>query len=403
MQYYAATPEGHALATHTGLDDLAVKLHENEDDNYSPVLSYLTQDYFSLDDDRDDLEAEVQAIRSGLTTYDELRMFNRAMTIDPDMQSWRHLGDLEGDTLFPARSLIRFANASSEDRFILSGVAGLSLGAFGHTHPLLARGRHEEYGFQSFNEACAFVGAYVTGRLIELDMRELRQEEPSFRYSENDTMHTVCLTGSVHGDFRITETTTLQTDIVSPIQTMTEFCPIQEATIAGYHSIEPEIIATLIEAEYIRNGKAAATQLVQEFEAVLAEATDDSGDLKYNRGPFADYGNRECLYSLTSLELLLTDKSYHPLQRQVALHSSPYLPQSSKLFEIVPTQAGVQFQNREKNQELATASIKISREQYTDLFRGLVGQTSKGLGRTAPMQLAELVVRAKSMLQGKLT
>jgi len=90
-------------------------------------------------------------------------MFDRALSVDPETDSWRHMGGYEEGTLFPIRSITSFAKASEEDRLILSGAAGLSLVNFRQRCPLLSRSRYQEFGFQSFKEACAFVGGYVVG------------------------------------------------------------------------------------------------------------------------------------------------------------------------------------------------------------------------------------------------
>lgn len=401
MREYVATGEGESLAAQTGLDALANRLYERDYDRPLYVLTYLTRDGFGWRNDEEGTQAEVRATRAKLKSSDEVYMFDRALSVDPKTDSWRHIGDYEEGTLFPIRSITSFSKASEEDRLILSGAAGLSLVNFRQRCPLLSRSRYQEFGFRSFNEACAFVGGYVVGRFIDLESSRLSGKEPSFKYAKNGIFHSVSVGGSFHGDFRMSETWLTQSDIVSPINTMTEFSPRQSLDVAGYHSVEPEIVATLIEAEFIKAGKTAAMQVVDEFVAVLTEATNSSGNIDFRSGAFADYGDGDVRYSLTSLRLLLTHEDYDPLSRKDALHSSPYLPQSSTMFEIVPTESGVKFQNRDEKQEFDVRGISIDREHYVDLFRALIGQTSGGLGRTAPTQLLELVYRAKSLLDGK--
>lgn len=398
MREYVATKEGESLAAQTGLDALANRLHGSDYNHPLFILSHLTQNGFGWRNDPEDTEAEVRSIRAKLKSTNEVMMFDRALSIDPETDSWRHLGGYEEDTLFPIRSIASFANASKEDQMILSGAAGLSLVNFRQRCPLLSRSRYQEFGFKSFNEACAFVGGYVVGRFIDLEASRLKDKAPAFKYVKDGLLYSISVGGSFHGDFRMIETRLPQTDIVSPINTMTEFSPRQNLGVAGYHSIEPEIVATLIEAEYLRSGKTAAIDLVNEFLTVLTETADSSGDISFRRGAFADYGDGDVRYSLLSLKLLLTHDDYNPLEHNNTLHSSSYLPQSSTMFEILLTETGVKFQNRDEKQDFDVRGISLDREHYLDMFKALIGQTSGGLGRTAPTQLIEVVYRAKSML-----
>lgn len=400
MREYVPTVKGKSLAAQTGLEGLANRLYEKNYDRPLYILDYLTRDNFGWRDDAEDMQTEVRTTRAKLKSSDEVYMFDRALSVDPETDSWRRIGDYEDDTLFPVRALTTFAKASEEDSLILSGAAGLSLVNFRQRCPLLSRNRYQEFGFRSFNEACAFVGGYVVGRLVNLESSRLLRKGPSFEYEKNGVLHAVSVGGSFHGDFRMSETRVVQSDIVSPIHTMTEFSPQKSLNVAGYHSVESEIVATLIEAEFIRAGKTAAMQLVDEFVAALTESTNSSGRIDFRRGAFADYGDGDVRYSLTSLKLLLADEGYNPLRRKDALHSSPYLPQSSTMLEIVPTATGVKFQNRDERQELDISGINIDREYYVNLLRVLIGQTSGGLGRTSPTQLLELVYLAKSLLDG---
>jgi len=99
------------------------------------------------------------------------------------------------------------------------------------------------------------------GRFIDLESSRLRAKEPSFKYAKNGILHSVSVGGSFHGDFLMSETRLPQSDIVSPINTMTEFIPKQSLDVAGYHSVEPEIVATLIEAEFINSVRTSSHEL----------------------------------------------------------------------------------------------------------------------------------------------
>ncbi len=339
--------------------------------------------------------------KSLLKTAEEVAQFYRGMSIDIKTDRWRRLGGIEQNTLFPIREVIPYAPATEDDRLILSGAAGLSLVNFRHRCSLLARSRFEDYGFQTFNEACAFVGAYVVGKLVNADRRWPKEKEPSFSYVQNGVIHTLSVGGSFHGDFRMSETQIPEADILSPINTITEFRPQRTLDVAGYHSIEPDIVASLIEAEFLRAGEKAASNLVHEFIKTLDNETDEAGNIQFRSGAFADYGDGDVWFSLRTLEQMIMDKDYSPLRRDGWLHSSRYLPQSSTMFEIVPTDEGVKFQNRDEKYAGDVRGIRVNREFYTDLFRSLVRQTSGGLGRTSPSQIIQLVYGAKDLLEHK--
>ncbi len=266
---------------------------------------------------------------------------------------------------------------------------------------MLARSRFEDYGFNTFNEACAFVGAYIVGKLVKSDTHRFREKEPSFSYVQNGVRHTLSVDGSFHGDFRMLETQIPEADILSPINTMTEFGPQRALDVAGYHSVEPEIVASLIEAEFLRVGEEAALDLVHEFIKALGNEADEAGNIRFRSGAFADYGDGDVSFSLTTLGLMLKDQDYSSVRRKDWLHSTPCAPQSSTMFEIVPTDDGVKFQNRDEKYSGDVHGIKVSREFYIDLFHSLVGQTARGLGRTSPSQIIQLVYGAKDLLEHK--
>ncbi|GAC1391337.1 MAG: hypothetical protein NVSMB46_03480 [Candidatus Saccharimonadales bacterium] len=250
------------------------------------------------------------------------------------------------------------------------------------------------------------MGAYVVSKLIKAEMTLLKNQEPAFSYTDEGVSHTVSVGGTIHGDFIMTETTVMQSDIRSPIHTSTEFGPKSSLTVGGYHSVEPEIVASIIEAVYLESGEEAAKQLVDEFIEISADKKSTSDPRETNETPFyvpafADYGDGDVRYSLTSLRILVTDKDYAALKRNKYLHSSLYLPQSSLLFEILPVKDGIKFQNRQKDFSDYSDGIFVSRDRYTSLFHVLLRQTSRGLGRTSPAQIIQLVHEAKKILSHK--
>ena len=400
MREYIPTEAGEQLARDTGLDKLADRLSNQDYERPLHIIKSLVQESVGWwDVSQEEISENISQTRSTLKTPEELEMFDQGLSIDLIKDTWRRLGDLEEATLFPIREIASYAPATETDQLILSGAAGLSLTNFRQHYPLLARSRYEEYGFRTFNESCAFVGAYVVGKLLDKENRRLRRETPSFEYSDNGVTHSVSVGGTFHGDFQMKEFQTAQCDIISPAHTRTEFGPQKVTCVAGYHSIEPEIVATLIEAEFIQAGKEAALELVDEFMRVLRDSADTSGNITSQRGNFGDYGDGDVKYSLISLRLLVSEKSYNPLRIRNIHHSSRYAPQSSTMFEIVPVQNGVKFQNRDEKSNTEVEGIQINRERYPELFRTLVQQTSGGLGRTSPDQIIQLVCSAKDILE----
>ena len=200
--------------------------------------------------------------RNLLKTDDERRIFDRGLSVEPQIDTWRLLGGTEQGTLFPVRKSNPIPRAE-EDRLVLSGAAGLSLANFRSRFPLLARRNTERYGFRTFNEACSFVGAYVVSSLVKAEQHRLDMEHPFFTYINGGVQHRVTVGASFHGDFYVSDKQTiLSSDIVSPINTYTEFAPVRTAGAAGYHSVEPEIVASILEAEFLIGGKACATSLL---------------------------------------------------------------------------------------------------------------------------------------------
>jgi len=402
MREYLPTNRGEQLANETGLQTLTARLLDKDYKHPLFIVTSLTQEQYWGFDNRaeNNLNNEVREARSLLKTNDELLLFNKGMSIDPDTDSWRKIGDAEEGTLFPARKIMPYARAAEEDQLVVSGAAGLSLANFRRQCPLLARSHFENYGFKTYNEACAFVGAYVVGKMVRAEECSLKEKDPSFSYIKDGIMHIISVGGSFHGDFSMTETTTAQSDIMSPINTKTEFGPQSGLSVAGYHSIEPEIVATLIEAEFLKAGPMATLDLVNDFLQTLSDVADASGNIEFQRGNFADYGDGDVQFSLTLLRILLKEDGYDPFKKHASLHSSAFLPQSSTMFEILPTQDGVKFQNKDKNNAERVSGIYIGREHFRDLFGALLGQTALGLGRTSPSQIIQLVYGAKSLLEG---
>lgn len=400
MQAYETTVCGKNIAEESGLEALATRIYETDFDN--PMLTQLTddQDFFGQENGLQEFEdLAIKKAYDGLKTDDEKIMFNRALGIDPKIDSWKRVvGQAEG-TLFPIDKIQTFKDAGSEDRLVVSGLVGLQLVKFRSRCCLLAKSRFKEYGFGTFAESCAFVGAYVVGKLIDKDRERLFSKEPSFSYSKDGISHTILVGGTFHGDFTITDMSFMEREVISPANALVEYSPIQDVLVSGYHSTEPDVVEAMLEHTYIHKGEQATTKLVDEFMDIIEPLLEPGGKVNFQAGNFADYGDGDMQSSLIRLKLLTEQGDYKDiLANQICLRSAPYLPQSDIMFEIISTPDGIRLQNNSERHSDEPIGIDIDTAHFGNLFASLLSQTQAGLGRTSPHQLIELTMKAKELL-----
>jgi hypothetical protein len=401
MRIYEATNRGLDIARDSGLEDLAKHIYETDYGN--PILTQLTEDHpFNFDGNEPQRleDIAIQKSYAGFKTEEERMAFGRALCIDPELDYWQQLGGTLEGTLFPLSEMRPFAKASPEDRLVVSGLVGLQLTKFAARCHLLAETRYKEYGFGTFSESCAFAGAYIVGSLIDKDQFRLFERVPSFSYDEDGVKHSISVGGTFHGDFIITEDTAMKENAVTPSHRLAEYGPRQSLTVSGYHSVEPLVVEAMLEQVYMTEGRQATKELIDEFIELIAPLVDSDGKVGFTLGNFADYGDGDVGSGLIGLRLLTEeDGDYRTiLSDKETLFSMPYLPQSDTEFEIVSVSDGIRLQNGNQCMSYQSAGITINRDHYGDLLSGLLGQAQKGLGRTSPHQLIELVILAKDLL-----
>ncbi|HUY53358.1 MAG TPA: hypothetical protein VMV24_02160, partial [Candidatus Dormibacteraeota bacterium] len=263
---------------------------------------------------------------------------------------------------------------------------------------LLARSRYEEYGFRSFNESCAFVGAYVMAALSDNYNERISGDIPSFTYEDNGVYHKISIGGTIHGDFKISEIKTLTSGIISPIGTETEFSPIGDMNLSAYHSVEPSIVESMLAHEFLKGDKQRLTRLIDEFMDICRPLVDHDGNVKYTVGNFGDYGQSSSISDYPiSIKILLEDRK---LRNEDILFGSFVDPAGSSdiLFEIISLDNGIRLQNRYSNYSDTESYIDINRQHFGEIFNALLSQTQAGLGRTSPHQLIKLIIEVKKML-----
>jgi len=406
MHIYQATERGEAIAQESGLDVLADKIAK-ADEIQEPLLFDITRQEWDFNpnilNDQDFVENEaVFAAYDYVRGHEETKTFVRGLEIDHEVDSWRYLSDNDQPTLFPSQKTVNFTHAITQDRLVVSGVVGVLLERYKTRYPLLARSRSAEYGFSNHMEASAFVGAYVVGRIMDEEHTRLFDEGPSFELEGEQTGERVTIGGTLHGDFRMSLTRTLEKDVISPASSFVEFAPKETKWIAGYHSVEPDIVAFMITDEFLRHGAPAATRLIAELKDTLPELANENGDIGFRAGPFADYGDGDTRYHLMQLRVLLENPGIVTRRiREGELYSAPYLPQSTTLFEIKPTEDGLRFQGRNKDAAEPASGIDIPRLHYSDLFKALVMQAQEGLGRTSPQQHLAVIEYASELLMNQ--
>jgi hypothetical protein len=405
MQSYEVTSVGKQIAHDSGLERLPE--HILKVDLHNPLLVELTEDYPYLFESYEEIETDaVQMGRKRLKSDHERLIFERGLQINSDQDSWRQIGGLAEDTLFPSPTIDRFMPARDEDRFVLSGIVGLSLVDFRQRCHLLARTRFEEYGFKSFNESCAFVGAYVVSALGAIDRARIYERTPFFTYVERGVSRKILIGGTINGDFRMSESTLLTSGIISPINTETEFSPVNITGVSAYHSVEPSIVEAMLLQEVLKGDRQRLTGLVDEFidgyndlYQSLSEQAREAANNPFNTG-FADYGMRDDVDdTVFKIKMLLEDK----LRRNSdTFYESIIYPGSRDItFEIVSLDNGIRLQNigyYDNNNNDITPFIDIDRQYFGDLFKTLLLQAQAALGRTSPQQLIKLIFAVKGLL-----
>jgi len=402
---YEVTALGKQIAHESGLEGLPQHLLEIEYNN--PLLVQLTDKYaFQIEDPEEIETTAIQKARTKLKTEQEISMFERGLYIDRHKDWWRRTGELAKDTLFPNHIIDQFTPATEDDNFVLSGIVGLQLVDFRQRCHLLARSRYQEYSFKSFNESCAFVGAYVIAGLSEDSREKLYGNTPSFTYVSDGVSHKIMVGGTIHGDFRMSETRTLSKGIISPINTETEFSPRRVMNVSAYHSVEPDVVESMLLQELQVCDKQGLTGLVNEFIDVfkdlhptLANLAREAAGNPFDTG-FADYGTRDDIDdTIIKINLLLEGK----LRRdRDALFATIVFPIKSDIrFEIISLENGIRLQNTgyyDEDHNEITPFIDINRQHFGDLFKTLLLQTQAALGRTSPQQLIKLIFAVKKLL-----
>lgn len=406
MHTYELTDKGRSIAEASGIDDLAIKLAD-ADGIEDPLLFDITrQDWdfkpFSLDE-TDTIAADAITVAyNHARGYKEKITLARGLEIGDDSDYWRRLIVDDQPTLFPRLKAVDFAPAISKDRLIVSGVVGALLERYKSRYPLLARSRSEEFGFSNHMEACAFVGARVMSKIMEMEQTRFHSKEPSFMLDDEKTNLEITVGGTFHGDFRIGATETLRSGSLSPANTHVDFAPLSTGWLGGYHSVEPDITAAMLTDEFVKFGKNATAKLLTDFEGTLPGLSDETGCLNFRRGAFADYGDGEAIYPLMPLSVLIDNPGTTTARMRAGkLYSSSHQPQSRHLFEIKPLEDGLRFQGRDEGAEEPESGIDIPRENYPDLFSALLRQAQEGLGRTSPQQHLDVIVYASRLLKGE--
>lgn len=399
MREYIHTKEGQALGVSTGLESIVTTLHQDSVTDYPVAVELATSSSYSSLSDEAAMDDEMSIMRNRLVTHDDLKVFDRARALDPDLErdNWRYMGGDDELALYPTPSLQVLAPASVEDRLILSGTVGLSLTAFESESPLLSRDRYSEYGFSTFTESCAFVGSYVVTRLMSLEKGKGHFPPHRFEFKRDGLVHSMKVDGSSHGDFVLSDRTRTPDHAISPINTITEFSPENEVLVRGYHSVEPHVVAALIEDKYIKNGKEGALHFIEQCYTLLNDFAKSTPSQEFPFNLYADYGTADSSLIPFLLETFVSGALHHVAGR--ALYSTVVDPFSPDRFEIIPTEQGVRFQNRDSHQLAPSSVIEVDQEQYGDLFHSLLMQGYQGLGRTSPVQLYEVLKNARKILE----
>ena len=404
MSGYSFTPRGVAIAEQSGLDKLVKSLTAPGDPS-EPILVDMLENLevghsFRPPDVRElTIASEISSAAKDARDLAELRTISRGLEIDPETDRWRYLTESPYPTLFPYDSTLDLASASYGDRLVLSGVLGHSLRRFRTRYPLLSRSRSAEFGFSNYMEACAFVGAYVLGSIYSTANERLFGTNPHFVIEGSGANQIVEVGATMHGDFLIGQKLKFDIPAISQANNFVEFAPDETMWVGAYHSVEPDIIASLILDELNREGRQSALKLIEDIEESIKNFYVHD-KIEFHAGPFGDYGsNYNSSIVLSTIRRTVESPEYITwMMKQGKLLSFPYQPQSNHLFEIKRTPVGVRFQIRKNDQEDGLNGIDIPRSFYPQLVRAIFQQAQLGMGRTSPMEIIKLLIDAKLIL-----
>lgn len=403
MGMYVPTILGKEIVRNTGLNDLFLDIQKDIDN--IPLLEEANTLRGSNLKTKEQIVAENEAIRIarqfaaqwGITAQ---RTLEHGLAIEPGVDQWKYLVEDNEQSLLPGKSEKSFKPADDQDRIVVSGVMGvLIMNLYHERYPFLQEAGLSEYGFDDHMKKCAFVGAYILGESLKAFYRGVNGDIPSFTFKASEIETTISIGATMHGDFQITSSDAITRDAVNPKGLRVEYAPSRTVSIEGYHSIEPFIVASMIADVYMKKGVESANEFIKELEKNKF-INQENGSINHTVGHFGDYGNNNIsILSLSRLIQLLEGKSQRGKDNK--LFSSTQGPLSSSLFEITSLENGIRFQSRPKNSEVPGASIDIPDECYAKLFETLLIQTIRGMGRTSPNELADVLIEAKKMLSGQ--
>ncbi|MDZ7785567.1 MAG: hypothetical protein U5L95_00395 [Candidatus Saccharibacteria bacterium] len=396
MSKYNFTEKGLEIAHDLGAEKLKERLLE--DDLFQPLLSAFVDDFnFRIFDDTVDeikQEATEEAWKKLQPNLDDSIIFVRAFSAYQKQQQWTYkTGQMQSEgRLLSVPEVQPFLPAQEVDQYVLSGVIGLNFSRRHAVRGALSRRGHERFECVSTRqEAAAIIGAYAVNVVQEEESytSKVRKEQPKFSYVYDGLKRDVYVSGDLHGDFRMTQLKSPVGVVISPVGSEVEFSPEAGITVAGYHSVEPDITAAMLEDCIGIGGKDELKKVLSEFQEKLVQllSHDEVTHISdpYSRAPFADYGTGEVDFIVDWIEEVLKDE----VKGRGALTNSPYLPQSSTNFQILHHEDGLLFRNGDENE--TGEGIVVKRENYADMFYVLLRQAAQGLGRTGVIQHLDLV------------
>ena len=159
-------------------------------------------------------------------------------------QSWGVGMEFMDDGFFAVEAPTDFVPISKTDEYVLSGAAGAevceTLKEYGKKVPELSLSTLQLLGARALNkESEMLIGDTVT----------IGAESPT----------AVTIGADLHGDFRLLFSQSNGNQAIAPDGTKLPFAPAEVEQLSGYHSVEPEIVNTLVEhlaIEYTAKEKA---------------------------------------------------------------------------------------------------------------------------------------------------